>query len=54
MATDERANIQRQRVDDIILEAARSGRISWADTETLSRYIRQIEEGRIISVPRRP
>ena len=53
MVSDERENIQRQRVDDIMLEAARSGRISRADAEILCRYIRQLEEGQTTAVPRR-
>ena len=41
MVSGEAGQIMRERVDRILLESVRSGRISRPDVETVSEYIRQ-------------
>ena len=52
MVSGETGQIIGERVDRILLESARSGRISWRDVETVSEYVRRLREERQHDAPR--
>ena len=52
MVSGETGQTMGERVDGILLESVRSGRISWRDAETVGEYIRQLREERRRDAPR--
>ena len=52
MASGETGQSNGERVDRILLESARSGRISWRDVETVGEYVRRLREERQRDAPR--
>lgn len=52
MVSGETGQIIGERVDRILLQSARSGRISWQDVETVGEYVRRLREERQRDAPR--